>query len=331
MKATAIANSNIALTKYWGKRDSRLFLPMNSSISMTLDKLFTKTTVEFSEKYSIDEFWLDGKRFDSGEEFIEVKRFLDLLRKKFDSKLNARIFSKNNFPTAAGLASSASGFAALALAGATALGKNLSAKELSIIARQGSGSACRSCDGGFVEWLKGKKADGSDSYAKQIALPEHWKDFRMIATIVSTAAKKIKSRTGMAQTVSNCPLYNGWIESIELDNIGMRKGILEKNFSTVGKIAEHNCLKMHATMISTKPPMVYWQPATISIIHEIFSMRKEGIEAYFTIDAGPQVKVLCLEKNCKKIEKRLNEIGGVKETHACKAGGKPKLETKHLF
>lgn len=331
MKATAIANSNIALTKYWGKRDSGLFLPMNSSISMTLDKLFTKTTVEFSEKYSIDEFWLDGKRFASGEEFLEVKRFMDLLRKKFGSKLNARIFSKNNFPTAAGLASSASGFAALALAGATALGQNLSAKDLSIIARQGSGSACRSCDGGFVEWLKGEKSDGSDSYAKQIASSKHWKDFRMIATIVSTAEKKIKSRAGMAQTVSNCPLYKGWIESIELDNVGMRKGILEKNFSTVGKIAEYNCLKMHATMISTKPPMLYWQPATISIIREIFSMREEGIEAYFTIDAGPQVKVLCLEKNCKKIEKRLNKIHGVKETHACRAGEKPKLETKHLF
>jgi len=191
MKATAIANANIALVKYWGKRDERLILPQNSSISMTLDGLNTITTVEFDKKYDRDIFILGDREFKEGKEFEKVVKHLDLIREISRIQGKAKIMSKNNFPTAAGLASSASGFAALSLAGSKAAGMDLGVEKLSILARRsGSGSASRSCQSGFIEWLRGKKPDGSDSYAIQIAPSKYWPEFRMIVVIVSTTAKK---------------------------------------------------------------------------------------------------------------------------------------------
>lgn len=331
MKATAIANSNIALIKYWGKRDEKLILPNNGSIAMVLDGLNTITTVEFDKKYRKDILVLNGKEIEESKELKRVVNYLDLIREMADIKERAKVSSKNNFPTAAGLASSASGFAALSLAASKAAGLNLNPKELSILARQGSGSATRSCYGGFVEWKRGKKLDGSDSYAIQIAPPDHWPDFRMIITIVSTKKKKISSRVGMAQSVKTSPMYKAWLESINEDLEKMRKGILEKDFSLVGKTAEANCLKMHATMMTTKPSIIYWTPETLEIIQSVLRWREEGLECYFTIDAGPQVKIICLENQVLEIKKRLEEIKGVKEAIICKAGEGPKLIEEHLF
>jgi len=332
MKATAIANANIALTKYWGKRDKKLMLPNNGSTSMTLDGLNTITTVEFDEKYGEDVFILGGEEFKEGtEEFDEVKGHLDLIREMSGVKEFAKVVSKNNFPTAAGLASSASGFAALSLAGSKAAGLDLNMQELSALARRGSGSATRSCEGGFVEWLKGEKDDGSDSYAVQIAPPEHWPEFRMITTIVTSAAKKVKSRAGMAQTVETSPMYQAWLDTVNEDIEKVKRGIKEKDFTLVGQTAEENCLKMHATMITTKPEIIYWMPATMAVIHAVIAWREEGLECYFTIDGGPQVKVICLEKDVLELEKRLKEVEGVQKTVVCKPGEAPKLIEEHLF
>lgn len=330
MKATAIANSNIALVKYWGKRDERLFLPMNSSVSMTLDKLNTITTVEFEKKYSSDKVFLDGKK-SSREDTLKISRHLDLIRKITKRKEKARVESQNNFPTSAGLASSASGFAALTLAATNALGVTFDKKHLSIIARQGSGSACRSIFGGFVEWRRGEKKDGSDSFAVQIAKPGFWKEFCMLVAVVTSEEKKVKSREGMRQTVSTSPMYKGWIETIERDLRAVKNGIIEKNFSVVGKTAELNALKMHATMITSNPPIIYWNPATVGVINLVQELRENGAECYFTIDAGPQVKVLCLQQNAKRIEKKVKGIESVKETILCKPGKGALLSEKHLF
>jgi len=331
MKATAIANANIALIKYWGKRDQKLILPNNNSIAITLDGLNTITTVEFDKKYERDLFILDGLEIKEGKEFERVVNHLNLIRAMAHIKEKAKVSSKNNFPTAAGLASSASGFAALSLAASKAAGLNLDPKELSILARQGSGSATRSCLGGFVEWLKGEKPDGSDSFAVQIAPPEHWPEFRMIVTIISSAKKKISSRAGMAQTIATSPMYKVWLDTIDEDLDKMRRGILEKDFSLVGKTAEFNCLKMHATMITTNPSIIYWMPETLEIIQAVLMWREEGLECYFTIDAGSQVKIICLDNQVPEIEKRLQAIKGVKETIVCKTGAGPKLIEKHLF
>jgi len=329
MKATAIVNPNIALIKYWGKRNKELILPYHSSISVTLDGLFTTTTVEFSKKYKKDLIIINDEELKKDEK--NILGHLEKIRKMAGIKEEAKIVSQSNFPVAIGLASSASGLAALTLAATRAAGLNLNQKELSILARQGAGSACRSIFGGFVEWLAGEKEDGSDSYAVQIAPADYWPEFRMIVVIVSEEKKKIGSRAGMAQTVETCPYYEGWLKTIDQDLEIIREGILKKDFTGVGSQAEYNCLKMHALMMTTKPALIYWLPATMEIIHNIISWREEGLECYFTIDAGPQVKVICLEKDLVELERRLKKISGLKKTIVCKAGGEPKLIDNHLF
>ncbi len=329
MKATAIANANIALVKYWGKRNKELILPYNSSISMTCDGLLTKTTVEFSAKYDKDIVMINDEELKKDEK--DILGHLERIKKMAGIKEKAKVISESNFPVAAGLASSASGLAALTLAATKAAGLNLNQKELSILARQGSGSACRSIYGGFVEWLKGKKEDGSDSYAKQIVNKNYWPEFRMIVTILTEEKKKIGSRAGMAQTVKTCPYYQGWLKTIEEDLKIVREGILEKNFTKLGSQAEYNCLKMHALMTTTKPVIIYWHPATVEIIRNVINWRKEGLESYFTIDAGPNVKVLCLEKDEKEINRRLLRLKGIVKTIITKSGDDAKIIDKHLF
>jgi len=333
MKVTAIANANIALVKYWGKRDKKNMLPNNGSISMTLDKLNTTTTVEFG--YEKDSIIFNGTVLTEGKELEQVVAHLDLIRELSGKKDKAKVVSNNNFPTAAGLASSASGFAALSLAGSKATGLNLDKKELSILSRRGSGSASRSIEGGFVEWLRGDRKDGKDSYGKQIATKSHWPEFRMVTTIVKTGAKKVKSRAGMAQTVANCPYYDKWLATVNDDLDSVRKGIIEKDFTLVGKTAEHNALKMHATMITTQPAIIYWNAATMNIIHAVQQWRTgesgDKIEAYFTMDAGPQVKIMCLDKDVAEIQNRLKEIQGIEDVIVCQAGDAAHTIEEHLF
>lgn len=333
MKASAIANANIALVKYWGKRNKELMLPQNSSISMTLDGLYAHTTVEFEKEYQNDIFILNGREFIKGtKEYDEyMGLFLNIVRDIGKTNLKAKIVSKNNFPTAAGLASSAAGFAALSTAANEALNLGLTKKNLSILARRGSGSATRSIFGGFVEWKKGEKEDGSDSFAAKIENSGYWPDFRIIACITTKKEKKIKSRAGMAQTVLTSPMYRGWLDTIEEDLTKVRKGIKEKDFTLVGKIAEKNCLKMHATMMTTVPSIIYWNKTTIEIIHSVINWRDKGLESYFTIDAGPQVKIICLEKNILEIIKRCKKIEGIKDLIVTKPGEGARITEKHLF
>ena len=333
MKASAISNANIALVKYWGKRNEELMLPYNSSVSMTAGGLNTYTTVEFDEKYQEDVFILNGKEFRKGTKEYDkyTGLFLDLVRKTAKTGLKAKIVSNNNFPTVAGLASSASGFAALAAAVNKSLNLGLDDKGLSMLARRGSGSATRSVLGGFVEWKKGEKEDGSDCYAKQIADPEFWPDFRMVACITSKEEKKVKSRAGMKQSIANSPMYKCWLNSIEEDVEKVKKGILEKDFTLVGGTSEENCLKMHAVMMSTKPAIIYWNKATIEIMHSVISWRDEGLESYFTIDAGPQVKIICLEKDIDEIVKRCKQIQEIDDVVITKPGQGVEITDKHLF
>ncbi len=331
MKATAIANSNIALVKYWGKRNKKHMLPMNSSISVTLDGLHTTTTVEFDKKYKHDRVSLGGKELPKGEEKTRVVRHLDLVRKLAGTKLRARVVSENNFPTAAGLASSASGFCALSLAASVAAGIGLDEKNLSILSRLGSGSATRSVYGGFAEWLKGKKADGSDSYAVQLEDEGYWKDFRLITTIVETERKKVSSRTGMRDTVKTSPLYKAWLETVDKDLSGMRAAIRQRDLAQVGEIAEVNCLKMHATMFTTNPRVLYWQPATIAVMKAVVEWREAGEKCWFTIDGGPNVKVICLARDAARLARRMEDVTGVKKALVCRPGEGARLSAGDLF
>lgn len=327
MKCTAIANSNIALIKYWGKADEKLFLPTNSNLSITLDGLNSHTTVEFSSGYKEDMVNIDGKDME-GEKREKVVKQLNLIRSIANSNLKANIVSRNNFPSAAGMASSASGFAALTVAACASLGMKLDKKQLSIISRQGSGSSCRSIYGGYVEWIKGNKSE--DSYAVQIAERDYL-DMRDIIAIVEQEEKKVGSRAGMAETIKTCPLYKSRVNAAEGNLLKIKKAIIERDFSEIGKITEFDCLLMHATMITTIPTLLYWSPETIKIIKLIQEWREEGLESYFTIDAGPNVHILSLPENAKEIEKRLMELNEVKDIKNCKIGEDAKITEEHLF
>lgn len=319
MRATAKAHTNIALIKYWGKRNEELILPTNSSLSVTLDGFYTETTVHFKEELNRDIFLLNDQEI-SGVAYDRVTDYLELFRNYADRKgLFAEVQSINKVPTAAGFASSASGFAALAGATAKALKLDLDDTDLSRFTRQGSGSACRSIYGGFVQWEMGKLADGSDSYAIPIAPQDHW-DIRVAAVVLTAKEKDVSSRVGMKRTVDTSVFYDGWLDSLPRDLEEIKVGIADRDFEKVGAIAEANCLKMHATTLGAIPPFTYWQDTTMSVMETVQQLRKEGILAYFTIDAGPNVKVVYLPEDEKKVLEKLNATNGVEEVIVSKVG-----------
>lgn len=318
MIATARAHTNIALVKYWGKRDERLFLPTNSSLSLTLDGLFTTTTVDFQAGLEADRFVLDGREVE-GSDRQKVSRFLDMVRSLAGLDRFAVVTSKNDVPTAAGLASSASGFAALAAAAAWAAGLDLDPAALSRLARQGSGSASRSIFGGFAEWQMGESPDGSDSHGVQVAPADHW-DVRMVVAALSLGRKDVASREGMRRTVETSALYPGWLATVKQDLAAVRQAIEGRDFEALGATAEANALRMHATTLGASPPFTYWQPATIALMQAVWDLRAGGVSAYFTIDAGPNVKVLCLPQDQAAVEAAIRAVPGVSAVIACGPG-----------
>lgn len=323
MKATATAHSNLALVKYWGKQNSALNLPAVGSISITLKDLTTRTTVQFDPHFDSDILILNGVRAGEGKQ-KRVSAFLDLVRRRAKITQHARVTSENNYPTGAGLASSASGFAALALAAAAAAQLSFSPEQLSILARQGSGSAARSIFGGFVEMKAGEKPDGTDSYAVQLAHENHW-GINVIIAITTDQEKQIGSTEGMTQTALTSPFYSDWISSSKKDLDEMRCAISTKDFQKLGEISEHSCLKMHGLAMSAKPGIVYWNGATISIIHAVRDLRQKNLQCYFSIDAGPQVKIICLPHDAENIENFVTDIPGVKNVIRTMLGPEAKL------
>lgn len=301
-KVKAKAYSNIALVKYWGKKDEELIIPYNGSISLTLKEFYTITEVEkiYSDQ---DEFFLNDVLQDD-KETKKISKFIDLFRQKSKNYQRVRVSSKNYFPTAAGLASSASGYAALAGALNSLFEINLNKRELSKMARKGSGSATRSIFGGIVEWVAGE--DDDTSFAQKIDEAD-W-DIGMIAVILNDKKKKVLSRVGMSQTVKTCPFYPQWVESAKEDLKNIKAAIADRDLKRVGEIAESSSLKMHATMMSTQPSIIYFEEKTISVIKLVKQMREEGILAYFTMDAGPNVKIITNSQYKDTIIERLNSI-----------------------
>lgn len=319
MKATAKAHANIALVKYWGKRDLRLNLPAVGSISMTLDALSTTTTVHFSAEFDRDELWLNDKPADE-KAARRTSRFLDIFRTQFAVKTFARIDSSNNFPTGAGLASSASGFAALTKAVSAALNLSLSPKELTQYARIGSGSAARSIFGGFVEMHRGKRKDGSDAFAEQLYPADYW-PLEMLILITSEAQKPIGSTEGMNLTAETSPYFDAWVQSSMNDISEMHNALREKDFEKLGVLSEFSCFKMHALAMSANPAILYWNPETVRLIHEIRKLRKEGVQTYLTMDAGPQVKVICFPEDAQRLAEHLSKMEGVRRVLRSQIGG----------
>lgn len=282
------AFTNIAFIKYWGKADEELMLPMNNSLSLTLDAFYTDTKVIFDEKLAQDELYIDGKLQDE-KSLNKAKVILDLVRKQAGILDFAKIESINHVPTAAGLASSASGLAALAGAASLAAGLNLSPTDLSRLARRGSGSASRSIYGGFAEWEKG--TSDTDSYAVPVDDAD-W-DIGMIFIIVDDKRKDISSTEGMRRVVETSPYYEGWVTSTAEDLKEIKVAIAERNFEKVGQIAESSALKMHALNLSAQPPFNYWSPDSIVAMRKVEELRALGYPVYLTMDAGPNVKLIC--------------------------------------
>lgn len=319
MEATVETHPNVALVKYWGKRDEALNLPSNGSISVTLAPLATITHLRFVPDGCSDEFMLDD-RLVTEVEAHRLSCFVDLFRHRAGVAHAVRVRSHNNFPTAAGLASSASGYAALAMAAAEALGLRLSKQALSVLARQGSGSACRSLHGGFVEWQRGELPDGSDSCAIALAPASHW-NLKIMVVVVDSRPKGMGSRTAMLHTMATSPFYSALPRQATLDLPQVREAIFSKDFAALASLAEAGCMAMFGAMLAARPSVRYWSPGTLAVLEEVEACRRDGLHCFYTMDAGPNVKVFCLGEDGVAVGERLRATDGTLQILEATVGG----------
>jgi diphosphomevalonate decarboxylase len=335
-KVTVTAPANIAFVKYWGARDLARVLPLSSSISMTLEHCVTRCTVEILESAGSDEIWSvephGGFGVPHPELVRRVQEHVARVRAWAGRAEAVRVATRNNFPTAGGLASSASGFAALTLAAARAFGKQASARELSLLARRsGSGSACRSVLGGFVEWAVswGNGDPDEDSYARQIAGPEHW-DLRNVIAVVEIGPKTVSSIEGHRRALTS-PYLAKRQELLpeRLDKV--RRAVRERDLAALGPVLEEEAIDLHLIAMSSHPPIFYWSPGTIAVLRAVREMRQEGLAAWATMDAGANVHVLCDAESEDEVAERLEDLPAVGFVIRDGVGPGPDEETEHLF
>ena len=326
-KTTATAHSNIALVKYWGKGDEKLRLPVNSSAAIALDNLTTTTTVEFREDLKNDEVELVGEGFEVGE-VEKVSKHLDRVRGMAGISLKAKVVSQNSFPKAAGMASSASGFAALSVAAAGAAGLALSEKELSILARQGSGSASRSVPGGVSVWHGGTSSE--TSYAERIDYPKDWDLHVLLVMAEDTSAKKVGSTEGMALATTS-PYFKIAVEEAEKDIERLKEAMQGGDWRAFGKVVEDECFRLHMLCMTTTPNILYWRGITVEVFQKLLKLREAGVEAFFTVDAGPHVHVVCKGRDVEQVKQSLGELSGIKTIIECEIGEGTKIIDEHLF
>jgi diphosphomevalonate decarboxylase len=318
--ATALAHPNIAFIKYWGDRDTHLRIPANSSISMNLAGLTTRTTVRFDPRLEGDHLILNGRHV-GGQGLERVRAVLELVRQMAERGDPAEVSSQSNFPVGAGIASSAAGFAALALAASAAAGLDLDERQLSRLARRGSGSASRSVPGGFVYWEAGQ--DDESSYAYSIAPAGHWQLVDCIV-LVSREHKSVGSTAGHTLAVSS-PLQATRVADAALRLEICKRAILERDFEALASIVELDSNLMHAVMMTSSPPLLYWQPATLAVMQRVVAMRQSGLPAGYTIDAGPNVHVICPEQQVEQVMADLQRVPGVERVLTARPGGKAHL------
>lgn len=328
MKATAVSHPNIALVKYWGKRDEERVLPHQSSLSVTLDGLCVTTTVELGAPQ--EEIRLNRGPAKEAES-ARIRRVLAAVQREISEPLGkAKVISEGNFPAAAGLASSAAGFAALATAARAAAKLRPDVRAASRLARIGSGSACRSIQGGTCVWRRGILPDGSDSYAEQAFPEQYWPELRLVVCIVSEGEKEVSSREGMRRTVETSPFYSAWVSAAEADIDRALEYVRDRNLPKLGELAERNAWRMHATALSADPPICYFGPATLRLIAAFREARKGGLPVWFTLDAGPNPVALTDEKHLARVESLCRESGSQRIV-VCAPGGDARLIDEHLF
>jgi diphosphomevalonate decarboxylase len=309
MTKTAVSCPNIAFIKYWGNRDPHLRLPVNGSISMNLGGLHARTTVTFDPSLCCDDILVLNQRVENTAALRRVSRFLDRVRALAGKQVFARVESENNFPMGAGIASSAAAFAALALAATQAVGLDLSEADLSRLARTGSGSACRSIPGGFVEWQVG--ASEADSYAFSIAPPEHW-DLVDCVAVLKTGHKPVGSTEGHG-LAGTSPLQPARVADTPRRLDICRAAILKRDFAALAEIIEQDSSLMHAVMMTSTPALFYWEPGSLELMRLVKEWRSAGIPAAYTLDAGPNVHVICEAGALEKVRARLEELPFVRQ------------------
>jgi diphosphomevalonate decarboxylase len=317
MQATAIAQPNIALIKYWGKRDVERNLPAVGSISVTLRELFTRMQIEFDESLPADTLVVNGAPDDG----MLPRLAICLDRVAGADRARARIASTCNFPIAAGLASSAAAFAAVTVAAAKAAGREFDADTLATLAGQASGSAARSIFGGFVELQNLDDA----IRCRTIAAADDWR-LSVVVAITEKGPKAVGSTEAMEISRQTSPFYSSWVEQQALDLDTARAAIAARDFEKLAAIAEHNCLKMHSIMWASRPPMVYWNAATMRCLQTLRQLQGQGVGVFFTIDAGPQVKAVCLPGHVDEVEAALRATPGVTDIMTTGLGAGARLE-----
>ncbi|RCK74138.1 MAG: Diphosphomevalonate decarboxylase [Anaerolineae bacterium] len=313
--ATAIAHPNIALIKYWGNLDDEWNIPANSSLSMTLGELSTQVRLIADEQLDRDLLVMDGYTAPPGAQ-ERVSQFLDQMRRLSGKGFFCRIESRSNFPRGSGIASSAAAFAALALASAKVFGLSTDPQELSRLARLGSGSACRSIFGGFVEWIGGQ--DHQSSYAVPIAPPQHWNLVDCVA-VISTTHKAVSSREGH-RLAKTSPLQICRVQSAPQRLETCRHAILERDFEQLARVVELDSNLMHSVMMTSCPPLFYWKAETLVVMENVRQWRTQGEAVCYTIDAGPNVHVLTLSDHAEQVKEKLIQIDGVQEVIVAPAG-----------
>lgn len=325
-KATSCANANIAFIKYWGNRDDALRLPLNNSISMNLDHATTTTTVAFDAALNEDAISIGDAPANAAQR-ARVVAHLDRVRALAHIETRARVHSRNNFPMGAGIASSASAFAALSLAAARAADLELSERELSILARQGSGSACRSIPSGFVEWLAG--TESANSYAVSLAPPTFW-DLRDVIAIVSAAEKSIGSTEGHRAAASSHFLA-ARLAALPARLARVHRALFARDLAALGPALEEDAIELHLIAMTSTPPIFYWSPEMVRVIDAARRWRAEGLAVYFTLDAGPTVHLICESRDADQVAARLREISEVRHVIVNAPGDAARLVEQHLF
>ncbi|MBN1954783.1 MAG: diphosphomevalonate decarboxylase [Anaerolineae bacterium] len=321
-RATAAARANIALTKYWGNTDDALHIPANESISLTLEPLRTLTTVSFRSDLAQDRITLNGEAPPSPTA-ERVRRHLDLFRGLSGTSWKAGVTSQNNFPAGVGIASSAAGFAALTLACAAALQLDLPPRELSRWARRGSGSAARSIWGGYVLLHTGSD---EEAVAEPLHGPDWWEVYDLIA-VLSRSEKRVPSRDGHRRAATS-PFHAARVAQIPEMNRRLRQALAARDLAALGEIAERDALMMHAVMMTSVPSLIYWLPATLTVVEQVRGWRQDGIAACFTIDAGPNVHVLTLPEHVPAIRAGLKANPAVQDVLVCRPGAAAKVVTE---
>ncbi len=319
-KATSVSCSNIAFIKYWGNRDAVRRVPLNDSVSMNLDHATTTTTVEFDPALTEDAVVINGNAANDATR-ARVVAHLNRVRSLAKIETKAKVESQNTFPTGAGMASSASAFAALTVAATCAAGLALAERELSKLARQASGSACRSIPAGFVEWITG--SDSNNSYAVSIAPPDHW-DLRDVVAIVSMDEKQVGSTEGHAAALSS-PFLAERLNALPVRLHRVRRALLARDLALLGPAIEEEAIELHMIAMTSRPPIFYWSPGMVRVIQAMQRWRADGLAVYFTLDAGPNVHLICEGKDAEQVATLAREVQDVQQVIVNAPGGAARL------